>query len=433
MLDSSPLRPAVQQLGPCNFDSPLTRVVEERIVLPGPEDVGGPIDFERAGPRKRIYFDPAHTRAAIVTCGGLCPGLNNVLRSVFFELHHRYGVRDVLGIRYGYGGLDPRNGFEPVTLTTDLVDRIHAQGGTILGTSRGPVDTGAAIDFLVSRGVNVLFCVGGDGTQRGAHALHAEAQRRGYPLAVIGIPKTIDNDIQYVWRTFGFSTAVEEAAHVIDSAHAEAKSVLNGIGLVKLMGREAGFIACGATLASQEVNFTLIPEVPFELDGENGFLSVLKRRLAARRHAVIVVAEGAGQHLMGGDCVGVDASGNRKLKDIGLYLKDRILDYFAAERMPAGMKYFDPSYIVRSRPANKDDALLCDQFARNAVHAAMAGRTDVVVGLWYNVSVHVPIPMATERKRHVLPTGEVWSSVLATTGQPATFGHSGGLAPPTRS
>jgi 6-phosphofructokinase 1 len=419
----APLRPDVQILGPAVYDSPLVRVVEERITLPGPEDVGGPIDFERAGPRRKIFFEPARTRAAIVTCGGLCPGLNNVLRSVYFELHHRYGVHEVLGVRYGYAGLDPRNGFEPVTMTTALVDHIHTQGGTVLGTSRGPVDAGVAVEFLRSRGVEILFCVGGDGTQRGAHALHLEAQRRGYRLAVIGIPKTIDNDIQYVWRTFGFSSAVEEAAHVIDSAHAEARSVLNGVGLVKLMGREAGFIACGATLASQEVNFTLIPEVPFELEGEKGFLSVLKRRLQARQHAVIVVAEGTGQDLMGGGAAGVDASGNPKLKDVGLFLKDRIVEYFARERLPVGMKYFDPSYIVRGRAANKDDALLCDQFARNAVHAAMAGRTDVVIGIWYNVFVHVPIPMATERKRHVLPDGEVWSAVLATTGQPVRFAN----------
>lgn len=421
MTSLEPFKPNLQILGPCRFDSPLRRAVDDRITLPGPESLGRPINFERAGPREKIYFDPARTRAAIVTCGGLCPGLNNVLRSVFLELHHRYGVRDVLGIRYGYGGLDPRNGLEPVRMTPELVDDIHRQGGTILGTSRGPVDPGAAVEFLKSRDIDILFCVGGDGTQRGAHVLDDMAEKAGHPVAVVGIPKTIDNDIEYVWRTFGYSTAVEEASHVIDSAHAEAKSVLNGIGLVKLMGREAGFIACGAALASQEVNFVLIPEVPFQLDGEGGFLDVLKKRLLARQHAVIVAAEGAGQGLIAGDLAGVDASGNRKLKDVGLFLKSRIEEYFAAERIPVGLKYFDPSYIVRSRPANKEDALLCDQFARNAVHAAMAGRSDIVIGLWYNVFVHVPIAMATERKRTVLPSGEIWASTLAATGQPISF------------
>jgi 6-phosphofructokinase 1 len=416
-----PFQPEVESLGERRFASPISREVADRIVLPGPVPDGPGIDFERAGPRRRIFFDPAHTRAAIATCGGLCPGLNNVLRSVFLELHHRYGVQDVLGIRYGYAGLDPANGFEPLRLTCEAVDDIHSQGGTVLGTSRGPVDPKVAVDFLQNAGVNVLFCVGGDGTQRGAHVLWQEARHRGYPLAVVGIPKTVDNDIEYVWRTFGFSTAVEEAAYVIDSAHAEAKSVLNGVGLVKLMGRDAGFIACGATLASQEVNFTLIPESPFDLEGERGFLNQLHNRLAERRHAVIAVAEGAGQNLVGGSELGRDASGNPRLKDVGLFLKDRIERYFAARAFPVIVKYFDPSYIVRSRPANKDDALLCDQFARNAVHAAMAGRTDVLIGLWYNVFVHVPIAMATASKRRVTPGGEVWSAVLAATGQPHEF------------
>ena len=421
MKSPKPLRPEVQSLGECRFASPLTREVPERIVLPGRGESEIGIDFERAGPRKRIFFDPARTRAAVVTCGGLCPGLNNVLRSVFLELHHRYGVRDVLGIRYGYAGLNPATGHEPARLTCDVVDDIHVHGGTVLGTSRGPVDPAVALDFLQSKGVNILFCVGGDGTQRGAHRFYQEASRRGYPLAVVGIPKTIDNDIDYVWRTFGFGTAVDEAAAVITSAHAEARSALNGVGLVKLMGREAGFIACGATIASQEVNFTLIPEVPFELEGERGFLNVLHQRLVERRHAVVVVAEGAGQDLIEGSDLGHDASGNPRLKDIGVFLKDRIERYLAERRCPVTLKYFDPSYIIRSRPASKEDAVLCDQFARNAVHAAMAGRTDVLVGLWHNVFVHVPIPMATASKRHVRPTGEVWSAVLAATGQPPDF------------
>lgn len=412
---------AVDNLGPCLIPSPLSRRVVEHITLPG-ADGGPPVTFEKAGPRERIFFDPARTRAAMVTCGGLSPGLNNVLRSIFLELHYHYGVPEVLGIRYGYAGLDPANGHEPVTFTKDFVHGIHNKGGTVLGTSRGPVEPGVALDFLESRGINILFCIGGDGTQRGAHRLHEEAQRRGYPLAVVGVPKTIDNDIDFVWRTFGYSTAVEESAHIIDSAHSEAKSVLNGVGLVKLMGREAGFLACGATLASSEVNFTLIPEVPFQLEGENGFLEHLKRRLLLRRHAVVVLAEGAGQDLVAGSHE-IDKSGNLKLKDSGRELRRIIQEYFAAENIPVDVKYFDPSYIVRSRPANKDDALLCDQFARCAVHAAMAGRTDVLIGLWYNMFVHVSIPMATAQKRRVNPSSEVWSAVLSSTGQPAHMGQ----------
>ena len=403
-------------LGEARFPAPIVRDAGSPITLPGPS--GESIEFERAGPRPQLFFNPASTRAAIVTCGGLCPGLNNVIRSVFFELYHRYGVREVLGIRYGYAGLDPRNGFEPVRLGSADVDDIHKQGGTMLGTSRGPVDPAVAVDFLESQNIRVLFCVGGDGTLRGAHRLHEEAARRGYPLSVIGIPKTIDNDIQFVWRTFGFMTAIEHAVAVIDSAHTEARSVYNGIGLVKLMGRHAGFIAAGATLASQEVNFCIIPEVPVRLEA---FLPALRRRLEARRHAVIVIAEGAAQDLIGSGPQGRDASGNPLLADVGPWLNSQICSYLRAEGVPFGMKYLDPGYFIRSRPANTDDALLCDQLARNAVHAAMAGRTDLVVGLWYNVFVHVPIPVAVGEKKQVTADSELWTSVLAATGQPARW------------
>jgi 6-phosphofructokinase 1 len=414
--------PEVLSLGPVQFPSPVDRYIPETITLP---DAGnrGSITFERAGPRSRIYFDPRETRAAIVTCGGICPGLNNVIRAVLLELQPRYGVRDVIGVRYGYAGMDPKNGFEPLRLSAEMAEDIHRNGGSILGTSRGPVDPNVALDWLAERRINILFCVGGDGTMRGAHALHLAADARGYKLAVIGIPKTIDNDIEYVWRSFGYQTAVDEAARVIAGAHQEAKSHFNGIGLVKLMGRDAGFIAAGATVASGEVNFTLIPEIPFQLDGENGFLEVLRRRIERRHHAVIVVAEGAGQDLMAGTKAETDASGNQRYRDIGTFLNGKIQGHFREKNVPVTVKYFDPSYIIRSRPANCDDNLLCNQYGRNAVHAAMSGKTDVLVGLWFNVFVHVPIPLTISRKRSMSPTGELWGSVLAATGQQPVFGE----------
>ncbi|HSB14400.1 MAG TPA: ATP-dependent 6-phosphofructokinase [Bryobacteraceae bacterium] len=379
------------------------------------------LSFEKAGPRQQLYFDPASTTAAIVTCGGLCPGLNNVIRSVFFQLHHNYGVRNVVGIRYGYQGLNPVHGVPPVRLTPEFVESIHKLGGTVLGSSRGSEEPRVMVDFLERERIDILFCVGGDGTQRGSHAIAEEVTRRGLPVAIVGIPKTIDNDLNYVWRSFGYYSALDKAREILDGAHAEAKGVPNGIALVKLMGRHAGFIAAGATLASQEVNFTLIPEIPFELEGEHGFLHCLKRRILNRGHAVIVVAEGAGQDLVWQGEAGTDASGNVKLQDIGPFLRDKILDYFARERISAGMKYFDPSYVIRSVPANTDDALLCDRLARNAVHAAMAGKTDVLMGLWYNTFIHVPISLAIRETKRLSPESEVWMSVLASTGQPAQF------------
>lgn len=418
---SSPLRLDSQPgTGHARFVAEGARVRYQAEVDTG-DDLPADVFFEKAGPREELFFDPKETRAAMVTCGGLCPGLNNVIRSAFLELHHNYGVPEVWGMRYGYAGLNPAVGEPPLRLTAELVDDIHEVGGTILGTSRGPQPTDVMVDFLVERGITILLCVGGDGTLRGARDIAQEALRRKLPLAVVGIPKTIDNDVMYIARTFGLNTATEKAREVLDCAHNEAKSVFNGVGLVKVMGRDAGFIAAFATLASQEVNFTLIPEVPLRLDGDTGFLEVLRRRLEARHHAVVVVAEGAGQALLEGAGRLRDASGNKLHADIGPFLKEQISVHLKQAQLPGEVKYFDPSYFVRSVPANTDDAMLCDQLARNAVHAAMAGKTNLVVGLWNGLFTHVPIPLAVHAKKHVDPAGPLWKSVLAATGQPSAW------------
>jgi 6-phosphofructokinase 1 len=374
-----------------------------------------------AGAREHLFFNPAETCAGIVTCGGLCPGLNDVIRSLFFEMHHAYGVREVLGFRFGYQGLDPEHGAEPLVLTHEIVDRIHLQAGTILGTSRGPVDKARAVENLIRRRINILFTIGGDGTQRGAQEFFKAAQKRGHTLSVVGIPKTIDNDIPFVARSFGFLTAVEEATKVLQRAHTEARSVQNGIALVKLMGRHAGFLTAQATVASQDVNFTLIPEVPFRLDGPGGFLTALQRRIVTRGHAVIAVAEGAGQELLGNTGNERDPSGNVRLRDIGLFLREKIEEWFNARKIPIVMRYFDPSYIVRSSPDNAEDAVLCDAFARHAAHAAMAGKTGVVIGFLHDRFIHVPIELLVTQQKRVDPDSPAWSAVLSATGQPHRF------------
>ncbi len=417
----------VTVLGEPRFPSPLRRTVSDRLRVPeqivrDPDAAAASgLMFELAGPRAKLFFHPPETRAGIVTCGGLCPGLNDVIRSLFFELIHANGVKEVLGFRGGYQGLDPARGQEPIVLTPEFVDDIHTVGGTVLGTSRGPVDKAIAVDNLIRRGVNILFTIGGDGTQRGGNELFQEAKRRGHALAVVGIPKTVDNDVAFVTRTFGYLTAVEEAAKVLDRAHTEARSVANGIALVKLMGRHAGFIAGGATIASQDVNFTLVPEVPFKLAGPKGFLAALEARILRRGHAVVVVAEGAGQDLLENPQADRDASGNVKLKDIGPFLRERIEAHFRARKIPVVMRYFDPSYLVRSSPANSEDSILCDLFARHAAHAAMAGKTGLVIGYLHDRFIHVPIELLASRKKVLDPDGPAWSAVLAATGQPERF------------
>jgi 6-phosphofructokinase 1 len=381
-------------------------------------DLPGDVYFEKAGPREMLFFEPHEANAAIVTCGGVCPGLNNVVRSAVLEFYHNYGVRKVLGIRFGYAGLNPKAGLPAIELTPELVSDIHEKGGTVLGSSRGKQPTDLMVDFLAEQKINILLCIGGDGTLRGAQDIAGEVQRRGLDIAVVGIPKTIDNDVMYISRTFGVITATEKAHEILDCAHSEARSAYNGVGLVKLMGRDAGFIAVAATLASQEVNFCLIPEVPFILEGKNGFLEALQRRLQAAQHAVVAVAEGAGQELISDLPAETDASGNKRYADIGLHLKERIITHFKRAGIPVDVKYFDPSYFVRSVPANCDDALLCDLLARNAVHAAMAGQTNLVVGFWNSTFTHIPISLAVSQKKRVDPEGPLWLGVLATTGQP---------------
>ena len=414
-------------LGAARYPSPLRRWVDdsERVPATIVRTVGGqPEDallFELAGARKNLFFNPPETRAGIVTCGGLCPGLNDVIRSLFYQMHHGYGVKEVLGFRWGYQGLDPQDGAEPLVLTPGIVDGIHLQAGTILGSSRGPVDIPRAVDNLIRRGVNILFTVGGDGTQRGAKALFDEAQKRGHALCVVGIPKTIDGDIPFVAHSFGFLTAVEEAVKVLQRAHTEARGVRNGISLVKLMGRHAGFLTAEATVASQDVNFTLIPEVSFDLEGEFGFLAALEGRILERGHAVIAVAEGAGQDLLRNAGSERDPSGNVRLKDIGPFLNEKIEAWFKARKIPFVMRYFDPSYIVRSSPANAEDSVLCDQYARDAAHAAMAGKTGLVIGLMHDYFIHVPIDLLATQEKRLDPNGASWSAVLASTGQPHRF------------
>lgn len=378
------------------------------------------LTFELAGPRETLHFEPENVTSAIVTCGGLCPGLNDVIRSIVMESYYRYGAKKIYGIRYGYNGLNPAKGYAPLELTPDLVRDIHMNGGTMLGSSRGGTDNmNILMDTLEKLKINILYTIGGDGTLKGAHEIARLAEERKLDLAVVGVPKTIDNDVSFIQRSFGFETAFSQAVHAIVTAHVEAKGAPNCIGLVKLMGRHSGFIAANATLAMNDVNFVLVPEVPFELDGENGLLKHLEKRLLERQHAVIVVAEGAGQNIMEQDgTVERDASGNVKLKDIGLFLKDRIEKHFKKKSIEMSLKYIDPSYMIRSSPAVPNDSIYCAQLGQYAVHAGMAGKTDLVIGQWNNNYTHVPIELAISKQRKINPTSRFWFTVLDATGQP---------------
>jgi 6-phosphofructokinase 1 len=377
-----------------------------------------PPTMEAAGPRETIFFDPSQLACGIVTCGGICPGLNDVIRSIVLSLYHHYGVHKVYGFRFGYEGLVPRYGHTPLELTPDAVRRIHELGGTILGSSRGPQDPAEMVKYLKELNIGILFTIGGDGTLRGAQKISEEATRQGLPISVIGIPKTIDNDISFVQTTFGFETAVTEARRATYAANTEAEAARNSIGLVKLMGRDSGFIAAYSVLVNSNVNFCLVPEMRFSLDG---FLGALRQRIERRGHAVVVAAEGAGQDLME-KTAERDASGNVKYGDIGIFLRDAIKSYFQRAGMEINLKYIDPSYMIRSVPANPHDSAFCLLLGHAAVHAGLSGRTNMVVSFWNHQFTHVPISLAVSQRKKIDPEGMLWSSVLASTGQPKDMG-----------
>ena len=415
----SPLRTRAEGAAGCfvsEKDRVLVNILEDSVVKTI-ERGKKPLSFELGGPRRKIFFDPTKLRCAVVSCGGLCPGVNDVIRAVVLALYYNYGLRNIYGIRYGLQGFIPAYGHEVMELTPESVAHIHERGGTILGSSRGHQDIVSIVDALERMNVGLLFTIGGDGTMVASGKIADEINKRGLKIGVIGIPKTIDNDIYLVDRSFGFDTAVGIAVEVIGGAHNEAISAPNGIGLVKVMGRYSGFIAAAATLAMPDVNFVLIPESDFELETPNGLLEALKERLVLRKHAVIVVAEGAGQKFFADREQERDASGNIRLHDIGIFLKDAINDYFRGQGMEVDLKYIDPSYTIRSASANANDHLLCGSLARNAVHAGMAGKTKMLVGLCNNQVVHIPMEASAGKRKSVDTSGDMWMSVLETTGQ----------------
>lgn len=393
--------------------------VPEKVVVHKDSPRG--VHFRRAGPRQKVYFSSDDVRACIVTCGGLCPGLNTVIREIVHSLDYMYGVSKVFGIDGGYRGFYSKN---IITLTPKTVNDIHKRGGTIIGTSRGGHDTTKIVDSIQDRGINQVYIIGGDGTQKGAAVIYEEIRRRGLKVIVAGIPKTIDNDIPVIDKSFGFDTAVEEAQRAINAAHVEAESAENGIGVVKLMGRYSGFIAMYATLASRDVDLCLIPESPFYLEGDGGLFEYIDKRLKENGHMVIVIAEGAGQELLAEENAHAkneqDASGNKLLQDVGLWISQKIRDHFAKKpKMPITLKYIDPTYMIRAVPSNASDNVYCTLLAQSCVHGAMAGYTGYTSGLVNGRQTYIPFSRITEKQNMVVITDRMWARLLSSTNQPS--------------
>jgi 6-phosphofructokinase 1 len=408
--------------------------------------------YVRAGPRPLLFFTPKAVRAAIMTVGGLCPGLNNVIRELTRTLINVYEVDAVLGLRDGLWGLHDTAPDDELELTLKQVQDIHKRGGSILGSARGglsPELLPKAVEAVKRRRLSMLFIIGGDGTHRAAAVLSAALREAGVVCSVVCIPKTIDNDIDIIDRSFGFSTAVAEAIKAVEAARTEAQAAPAGIGLVKVMGRNAGFIAAHAALACGVVDVCLIPEVPVVLHGKEGILGHIEGAIRRKGYAVVLTAEGAGQELVrqaeakakdeagasssssssssssdtaaAAAAAAADGGGHQKLKPIAKFLRSTIKDHFAAIGQEANIKLIDPSYIVRSVEACATDALYCLLLGQNAVHAAMSGFTEISLGLCNNRMVYLPITSIVANSPRVMdPLGRTWERVVSTTGQPNT-------------
>ena len=427
----------IETLGKATIENPIARLgrvqfidEDDRILqqpflknLQSARDQGiTPASFPEAGPSRHIFFGPEGTRAAVVTCGGLCPGINSVVRAVVMHLWFRYGVKTIMGVRYGFQGLAKNSPWPLLALNPDKVVHYHEQGGSNLGSSRGAPPVEEMVATLKRHSINILFVVGGDGSMRGALAISREIKKQGQKIAVVGIPKTIDNDIPYVRRSFGFETAVSIASEAARAAHNEANGTPNGIGLVRLMGRHSGYIAAATSLATAHANFCLVPEVDFAIDGEGGLLHLIEKRMQHASHTLVIVAEGAGQQYFKEEERERDASGNLKPGNIGMLLRDRITAHFKEKKIPTSVKYIDPSYLIRSAPANPADNLHCNRLAQNAVHAAMSGRTAMLVGFWHGRMTYVPMTALEGQTQRIRPHGDLWFNVLETTGQPERIG-----------
>jgi len=343
-------------------------------------------------------------RIGLLTGGGDCPGLNAVIRAVVLAVRpHGW---EVLGIRDGFDGL-LHDRFQPLGI--EDVRGILTQGGTILGTTnRGnpfawPVERNGrkevidasrtVLERLSALRLHALLVIGGDGTLHIAHQLH----QMGAPI--VGIPKTIDNDIAATDVTFGFDTARETATWAIDKLHSTAESH-HRVMVVETMGRNAGWIALESGIAGG-ANSVLIPEIPFRLEIVTAAIEDRARR--GRPFSIVVVAEGA--HPVGSTQVYQEAGGPGRLPrlgGIGQQVADAIADATDRETRCTVL-----GHLQRGGSPTPFDRLLASRFGVRAVDCVAEGRLGEMAALRGTSVVAVPIAEAIAEPKRVRPDGEL--------------------------
>ncbi|MGA7341196.1 MAG: 6-phosphofructokinase [Terracidiphilus sp.] len=461
-----------KSIGTLSDDSP-------RVMLDarGRAEADGAVDLSlpEARPRTHLRYPlqpGAMLGIGILVSGGIAPGINAVIDGIVLR-HSLYHARqcargrrhsiEILGYREGFKGL-LRPGVHPQRLNSAAIRGVVEIGGSYLGTSRadellpgtGPnrnAKLEAAIGRLQNDGVHILYVIGGDGSMSCAHALWHYARRKGYELSVVGIPKAMDNDILWVWQSFGFLSAVEEARQAILHMHTEVSSNPR-VGIVQLFGSDSGFIASHAGY-STACDLVLIPEDPMTMDD---IVTHISERLTDRfgngqdiagPYALVVMAETAlpadARKYIDDPRVGLSEgkrgekealksfldNGRRvrgqtpdELRTAGLKIVSRVLqDRIQQELEPR--EYWrdfrvitnEPRHLIRSIPPSVTDVIFGERLGALAVDNAMAGYTDFMVSQWLTEFVLVPLPLVVLGRKRVPTNGIFWKSVLSKTGQ----------------
>ena len=448
------------------------------------------LGFPEAGPRRTICF-PTNSdtglKVAVLVVGGIAPGINAVIDGIVqrhslhaemsnyedkLEIHGLINgslAFDDLGNSHRLLVSDPRRlAANPLRLETPP----HAhEGGSILGTCRDDElmkepDRDTKLKDIVHqlRNFDILYVIGGDGGMRMAHAIRsyalAEGRTGGRELSVVAIPKTMDNDILWVWQSFGFMSAVEKAREVIEHIHTEITSNPR-LGIVQLFGSVSGFVVSHAVLAGSTPNcyLALVPEVPFSLKKVAAYL---QKRLSERGPipgGLIVMAEtalptDALQILNELDRIPVGTStktepvlNTREAKAVERFLAlqndhktltgqtsdelrsaclkivSRGLEHLLKKGAKPGSRWLklrvvtnEPRHIIRAIPPSCQDIITGRRLGSLAVDNAMAGYTDCMISQWLTEFVLVPLPLVVLGRKQIHREGIFWKSVLAKTG-----------------
>lgn len=447
------------------------------------ENIG--LTFPEAGPRENLVY-PMESRdgatdslqVGVLVSGGIAPGINAVIKGIV-DRHTLYSNHakenddtsydlEIIGYRDGFSGLLSGS---HIKLNRKKVRDFANKGGSLLGTSRyhplldldDPGKRDSAVRDIISnlKDIDILYVIGGDGSMRAAHMIWTRAQRmhaegEASKLSVVAIPKTMDNDILWVWQSFGFMSAVEKAKQFVLQLHTEASSNPR-LGIMQLFGSDSGFVVTHAALASGVCDYVLIPEADFSMEVLCEFI---KKKLKSRYKRGQDGKSPFGMILMAETAIprdGINSPGCKYIDDpdVGLEKEEKIaIEKFIADgrrvqgqtqdalrrggikiisrvvqkeirQMKPGQYWEkfrvftnEPRHLIRAIDPSVQDVIFGQRMGTLAVDNAMAGYTDFMISQWLTEYVLVPLKLVVLGRKRVPQKGIFWKSVLANTGQP---------------